>query len=122
LSPRIKAELAEGVEPVQGYTYRITEVLTEQKTAVQGFVGHRVSMEPTTRKKDDENVYATMLWHREQAGVSSKLGSFMAGFLDYYGDEDIAFDTDNWIDCVIRIVKWAPRDRAIEVIEGKKAE
>ena len=118
--PRIKAELAEGVEPIVGHTYRITEVLTEQKTAVQGFVGHRVSFEPTTRKKDDDSVYATMLWHREMAGVLSKLGSFMSAFLIFYGDEDVAFDTDNWIDCVVRIVKWAPRNREIEVVEGKK--
>ncbi len=118
--PRIKAELAEGVEPIEGHTYRITEVLTEQKTAVQGFVGHRVSFEPVTRKKDDENVYATMLWHRELAGVLSKLGSFLAAFLEHYGDEDVAFNTDNWTGCVVRIVKWAPRNREIEVVEGKK--
>lgn len=117
--PRIKSELAEGVEPEEGRTYAITEVEVGQKTEVQGFVGHRVQLEPTKRKKDDENVYATMLWDREQAGVKSKLGSFLAGFLDFYGDEDIAFNTDNWIGCVIRVVKWAARDREIEIIEGK---
>lgn len=116
--PRIKAELAEGVEPTEGYTYFITEV-EETKTAVQGFNGYRVGLEPTTRKKDDDNKYATMLWSREQAGVASKLGSFMAAFLDHYGDEDTAFDTDNWIGCTVRIVKWAPRNREIEIIEGK---
>ena len=87
---------------------------------MQGFDAYRVKLEPTKRKKEDDKEYATMLWKREEAGVASKLGSFMAAFLDYYGDEDIAFDTDNWIDCIIRIVKWAPRDRAVEVIEGRK--
>lgn len=117
--PRIKAQLAEAVEPESGYTYSITEV-DETKTAVQGFDAYRVKLEPTSRKKDDDKEYATMLWSREEAGITSKLGSFMAAFLDFYGDEDIAFDTDNWLGTTIRLVKWAPRDRAVEVIEGKK--
>lgn len=117
--PRIKAQLAEAVEPSEGYTYGITEV-EETKTAVQGFDAYRVKLEPTKRKEGDDKEYATMLWAREEAGVTSKLGSFMAAFLDYYGDEDVAFDTDSWIGCIIRIVKWAPRDRAVEVIEGKE--
>jgi len=117
--PRIKTELAEGVEPVEGYTYTITSV-EERKTAVQGFQGHRIMLEPTKRKEKDDSVYATMLWSREEAGVASKLGSFMAAFLDFYGDEDTAFDTDNWVGATVRIVKWAPRSRAVEVIEGPK--
>lgn len=116
--PRIKAELAEGVEPTEGL-YVVQEVV-ETKTAVQGFSGYRVSLEPTKRKTGDENVYATMLWSREQAGVASKLGSFMSAFLGHFGDEDTAFDTDNWIGCTIRINKWAPKNRQVEVIEGKK--
>jgi len=119
--PRIKTELAEGVEPVEGYTYVITSV-EERKTAVQGFLGHRVMLEPTKRKEKDESVYATMLWSREEAGVASKLGSFMAAFLDFYGDEDEAFNTDNWKGATIRVVSWQPRKRAIEVIEGPKQE
>ena len=117
--PRIKTTLAEAIEPKEGRTYVVTEV-EERKTDVQGFVGQRVKFEPTERKADDDEDYATMLWSREEAGVKSKLGSFMAAFLDYLGDEDLAFETDNWVGCTIRIVKWQPRDREIEVIEGKK--
>lgn len=116
--PRIKAELAEAVEPQDGRTYVVTEV-DETKTAVQGFDAYRVKLEPTKRKADDDKDYATMLWAREEAGVTSKLGSFMAAFLDHYGDEDVAFDTDNWLGCTIRIVSWKPRAREVEVIEGK---
>jgi len=116
--PKITTELAEGVEPTEGHTYFVTEV-EETKTAVQGFSGYRVGLEPTKRKADDDGKYATMLWKREQAGITSKLGSFMAAFLDFYGDEDKAFDTDNWIGCTVRIVKWAPKQREVEVTEGK---
>lgn len=117
--PRIKATLAEGVEPKEGHTYTVTEA-EETKTAVQGFDAHRIKFEPTERKADDEDEYASMLWTREEAGARSKLGSFMAAFLEHYGDEDIAFDTDNWIGCVVRIVKWADKNRVVEVIQGKK--
>lgn len=118
MSPKITTELAEGIEPLEGHTYFVTEV-EETKTAVQAFTGYRTGLEPTKRKAGDDSKYATMLWKREQAGVSSKLGSFMSAFLDFYGDEDTAFDTDNWIGCTVRIVKWAPKQREVEVIEGK---
>lgn len=117
--PRVKAELATGIEPEEGKTYMVTAV-EETKTAVQGFSAYRVALEPTKRKESDENQYAAMLWSREQAGVSSKLGSFLSAFLEHYGDEDMAWDTDNWVGCTIRFVSWIARKREVEVIEGKK--
>jgi len=119
--PKLKAQLAKGVEPVEGTAYKVTDVKLV-KTAVQGFNGYRVSMEPTRRPKDDDNEYATMLWAREEAGQSSKLGSFMAAFLSHYGDEDLAFDTDNWVGATVLIRKWQPKNRAVEVVEGPPVE
>lgn len=115
----MKTTLAKGVEPSEGQAYKILAI-DEIKTAVQGFNGYRVKLEPLRRKEGDENEYATMLWKREEAGISSKLGSVMAGFLEHYGDEDVAFNTDAWIGSTILFKKWRERDRAIEVVEGPK--
>ena len=115
----MKTTLAKGVEPIAGQAYKVLAI-DEVKTAVSGFNGYRVKLEPTRRKEEDEKEYASMLWKREEAGISSKLGSFMAAFLEHYGDEDVAFDTDSWIGSTTLIKKWEPRDRAIEVVEGQK--
>jgi len=114
--PRIKTELAQGVEPEEGKVYTITGV-EERTTAVQGFKGLRVLLEPDKRKEGDDDQYATMLWSREEAGVKSKLGAFISGFLDFLQDEDMAFETDNWKNHKVRIVSWQPRKREITVLE-----
>jgi len=114
--PKLKTTLATGVEPAEGYTYKIGNI-EEVKTQVQGFSGVRVELEPTKRKEGDENKYATMLWMRDTAGVASKLGSFIAAFMDFLKDEDLAIDTDNWKGHVVRFVSWQPRKREVEVVE-----
>lgn len=114
--PRIKTELAQGVEPNEGAVYVITAV-EERTTAVSGYKGIRVSLEPEKRKEGDDDIYATMLWSREEAGVKSKLGSFISAFLDFLGDEDMAFDTDNWAKHKIRIISWKAKAREITVLE-----
>ena len=107
-----RVELAAGREPEEGGTYKITKV-EEVKTAVRGFEGLRVSM--TDVKSGEE--YATMLWMREVAGQNSKLGAFIAAFTEFFDDEDMALDTDNWVGHVVRFISWAPRNREIRVIE-----
>ena len=117
--PKLKTTLAKGVEPIEGQAYKVLEI-SEVTTAVSGFKGYRVKLEPLRRKEDDDKEYASMLWKREEAGISSKLGSFMAAFLEHYGDEDVAFDTDSWIGATVLFKKWEPRNRAIEVVEGPR--
>jgi len=112
---KIKTELAESVEPEEGKTYVITGV-ENITTAVQSFQGVRVSMKSTLAK--DENKYATVLWARERAGITSKLGSFMAAFLAFFdGSEEKAYDTDNWIGHTIRFNKWKAKNREVTVIK-----
>jgi len=117
--PKIKAGLTEGVEPTEGQVYTVIGA-KEVKTAVQGYNGIRVELEPVRRKEGDENKYATMLWMRETAGVMSKLGSFMKAFLDFYKEEELAFDTDNWKGAQVLIREWQPRKRDVEVVQGPK--
>jgi hypothetical protein len=112
--PKIKSELAESQEPVEGQTYKIVAV-EEIKTSVQGFSGYRVVLEPEKRKEGDQTKYATMLWARDVAGRFSKLGSFIAAFKQVLTDED-AMNTDNWVGHIIRIVSWQPRKREIRVV------
>ena len=114
--PKLTTKLAEGVEPVEGQAYVITEV-NDIKTPVQGYSGYRVVLEPIKRKEGDDNKYATVLWARETAGVLSKLGSFIKAFMDAFGDEDTAMDTDSWKDATILIKKWRQKDREVEVVK-----
>lgn len=108
-----KTQLATAVEPKEG-TYKIVEV-EEVKTAVQGFSGIRVKMNST--KKGDETSYATMLWSRAEASQTSKLGSFLKAFADFFKSEDDAMETDNWVGHTIRINSWASKKREVEVLE-----
>jgi len=114
--PVLKAKLAKGVEPNKGENYKVISV-EEIKTAVQGFTGLRVKLEPDKRKANDENEYTSMIWMREEAGIKSKLGAFIAAFADFYnGDEEKAINTDNWLGHVIRVVNWEPRARELRVL------
>jgi len=109
-----KTQLAKAVEPVEGGTYEIVKV-EEVKTAVQGFNGLRVVMKSVN--PSDTKEYATMLWMRETAGQSSKLGSFLAAFTKALGSEEAAMDTDNWAGHKIKIISWTPRKREILVVD-----
>jgi hypothetical protein len=113
---RIKTELAESVEPVEGQTYTITAV-EQATTAVRQYGAIRIGLEPEKRKKDDEDDYATMLWSRDVAGIRSKLGAFISAFLEFFDDEEKAMETDNWKGHKIRIVSWKDKDREITVLE-----
>ena len=84
---------------------------------MQGYSGYRVALEPLKRKTDDDNKYATVLWARDSAGVMSKLGSFIKRFIDAYGDEEVAADTDSWTGATVLFKKWRLKDREIEVVK-----
>ena len=107
-----KVQVAMGQEPEEGKTYVITSV-EHVKTAVRGFEGIRVTMKSTNPR--DKNVYTTMLWSREVAGASSKLGAFLKAFITALGEA--GYNTDNWVGKTIRIVSWQPRKREIVVVE-----
>ncbi len=109
-----RVQLAEALEPVEGATYEITGV-DEVTTIVRGFKGIRVTMKSTNPK--DKKQYATMLWFREVAGAQSKLGAFIRAFKEFFGDEEQALDTDNWIGHTIRFISWKPRNREVVVVE-----
>lgn len=109
-----KVQLAEGLEPEEGKAYEITRV-DEVETLVQKLKGIRVVMKSVDPK--DTNVYATMLWFREIAGTKSKLGAFIKAFKDYFGNEEMALNTENWIGHKVRFVSWSSRKREIRVIE-----
>jgi len=111
---KIEAELAERNEPQEGAAYRITAVELV-RTSVRGYNGYRVLMQST--KKGDDKKYATMLWVRDVAAPTSKLGSFLRAFTEFFGDKDKAAETDNWINHTVKFVSWTPRNREVKVIE-----
>ena len=116
-----KAKLVNAEEPKDGVSY-IVKATEETKTAVQGFIAIRVSLEPTDPKekkrlKEDDVDCTSMLWMRDEAGERSKLGAFLSAFTTFLGDEDEALDTDNWLGHEIRIISWKAKAREMVVIK-----
>ena len=111
---KLGTKLASAIEPQEGQNYRITtaEAIT---TLVQGFQGVRVLMK--TLKKGDDTEYATVLWQRETAGSTSKLGAFLSAFEQFYADYEKARETDTWVNHDIRIITWQPRKREVKVLK-----
>ena len=101
--PEIKVEIVEQLpEPLEGHTYQIhdPEIFT---SAVKGYKGLRV---PMTDQADQSEVVAA-LWTRDIAGEKSKLGSFIVV---------LGTELDNWNGKKIKILKWRPGERQIEVV------
>jgi hypothetical protein len=111
---KITGTVANVKEPEEGKNYIITgvEALT---TAVQSFNGFRVTMKSVNKK--DEEQYATMLWKREVASSTSKLGAFMKAFADFFNPTEDATETDNWKGHEIKIVSWKMKNREIAIIK-----
>lgn len=110
---KMKTVLLKGIEPKEGESYIIEDVV-EKTTEVQGFKGYRVEMKSVNKKNLQE--YTTMLWSREEAGVKSKLGSFIKAFEDFLGNAEKSVDTDNWIKHTVAFDQWGDKKRAVRVI------
>ena len=113
--PKLNVRLASRTEPREGGRYRIEKV-EEVTTPVRGYKGLRVTMRNATDKNDTET-YTTMLWLRDTAGSNSKIGSFIAAFTKFFGDEEKALDPENWVGHTIYMVSWQDRNREVKVVE-----
>lgn len=68
--------------------------------------------------ESDENEYTSMLWEAEVVSQTSKLGSFMTAFRDFYKqDDEKADNTDNWVGHEVRINSWVRGNREVRVTE-----
>lgn len=113
---KIKGKLVEPtVEPNLREDYKITNV-EEIKTEKEGYEAFRVTFEPTHRATNDQSEYVTMLWKAETIPSNSKLGAFIDAFNAFLEDENVGYNTDNWIEHVVRFLRWKAKDREIEVI------
>lgn len=92
-------------EPMEGKEYTIIDA-ERITTARQHLDGIRVVLED-----DEKNRYGTMIWLREQATPSSKLGAFVMALGD---------DISLWKGKTIRIVSWSQRNRKIVAVEKRK--
>jgi len=88
--------------PTEGGIYSVmkAEIFS---SAVQGFKGVRVEL-----KDHKGNVFVETLWIRPIIGPKSKLGSFIKAM----GKEE-----SKWVGKKIRLIKWAARNREIEVVK-----
>jgi|GEM_PF-4321987 len=60
------------------------------------------------------------LWIKNQVSENSKLGAFLSAFLKAQGEE--GRHPANWIGMKVKIVKWRPGDRKVEVLAGGEGE
>ena len=111
---KITGTVANVKEPEEGKNY-IIEIVEALTTAVQSFNGFRVTMKSTNKK--DEEIYATMLWKREIASSTSKLGAFLQAFAKFFDAEEDSTETDNWKGHEIKIVSWKMKNREIAIIK-----
>ena len=88
--------------PQEGGIYLIAKVEVFS-SAVQGFKGVRVDLKDNKGKN-----FVESLWIRPIVGKTSKLGSFIAAM----GKEE-----SKWVGKKIRLIKWAARNREIEVVK-----
>jgi len=103
--PKIKAKLAK--EPEEGKTYEVVEA-KENIATLPG--GQQATGIRVTLKDALGNEAGTMLWMREVASETSKLGSFLATLGD---------DTDTWKGKRITFVTWRERKRQIALATPK---
>lgn len=107
---KIESTLIHEKELEENKSYIIESV--ERIEVKGGFSGLKLKAKSTDKK--DENTYTTMLWDRDEVGLTSKLGSMLEAM-------SIALDTDptetqNWIGKKIRVLHWQNKNRAIEVV------
>ena len=101
--PEINVEFRETLPPFEeGDTLEIVsaEIVT---TMIRGFRGVRV----IAKDLKTGQFKAEMLWLRDVVGDYSKLGAFIKA---------LGKNTDNWIGKKIKIVRWQPKNRKIQVI------
>lgn len=67
--------------------------------------------------KKDKTPYSTILWTRDNVGITSKLGAFVNALTPR--DEDGNFkemNTDDWIGRHIRVISWKSKQREIQAL------
>jgi len=126
----IKVKLVAYKEPIVGKSYTIesTEEATREfediNTGVKRNVGCVVvDYQPVERKESDNTRYRATLWIPDNMEVapSGKLGSHIAAFADYFGEDPDtlvkALEPKEWVGKVINVIKWSSKTRMIAVVK-----
>lgn len=102
----VKLEVNLFSEPKVGEIYTITEF---EQTEIQTRDGARDALRITLKPEDetDEVNYSVTLWLSDNAGLTSKLGSFVA---------TLGNDTALWLNKKVKFVAWSQANREIEVV------
>ena len=104
-------------EPKEGLKYTISsaEQVTIKNSSGKEFEAIKVLMVSTDAK--DKNVYSLTLWLTDEASSTSKLGSFISGFRDFFREtKEDASETDNWLTHTVQVKRWRNKEREIQVI------
>lgn len=122
----IDVKLVAYKEPIVGKLYRIEG--TKEDTRNFGTGEDRrtvgcvvVDYEPVERAEGDKIRYRATLWipDNKEVAPSGKLGSHIAAFADFFGEEpdtlEMALEPENWKNKVVKVIRWEEKSRKIEV-------
>lgn len=117
---KLQTELSVGFDrPLLNQAYVIIdakEIQVEDTRRNKEYPAIRVTMKNAENLEDKVN-YTLSLWLSEQPTPNSKLGSFIQAFLDFFKGSKDAYETDNWKEHTIKLLRWRDKDRQIEVIK-----
>lgn len=119
---KISQQISDFQEPEEKETYTILSV---EETTQQNFKGLSVIFEPLKRQPEDKTQYKVTAWFGQKGyvGSKSKLGAFISAFSDFYEKTEnpdkaieLAQDSDNWINHIVKVLEWREKNRELKVI------
>ena len=110
---KLKTELYASPEEEENYVISSVEQV-EVKSGNKTYDALKVTMVSVNSK--DNSIYTLSLWLSDEASRTSKLGSFLSAFADFFEGKEDANDTDTWVEHTIKVKRWKDKDREIEVI------
>lgn len=111
--PTLKTELFAMPKENEKYVISVVEQVEVKDRTGKTYDALKVSMNSVD--KQDKKLYTLTLWLTDEASSTSKLGSFISAFDDFFKGKENAHDTDTWVGHIIQIKLWKERQRVIEV-------
>jgi hypothetical protein len=127
---KINQGLSNFAEPEEGEKY---EIINVSNANAKGYKGLTIEFAPEKQTEQNKKInYRVTAWfgQNETVGTKSKLGAFINAFTDYFETEEdskgvpqstdkaleMAQNTDNWLNHIVKIVSWKNKSREIKVI------
>ena len=110
---KLKTELYASPKEEEDYIISGAEQV-EVRSGNKSYDAIKVTMLSVDNK--DKSIYTLSLWLSDEASRTSKLGSFISAFYEFFKGQEDANETDNWLEHTIKVKRWRDKDREIEVL------